>query len=365
MADMINTTAPKTRERWLDVLKLLAAYLIVVIHSAGNGYNAGPAERGGDWFVWLLLNTLPRCAVPLFLLITGIFVLGRPMELKKWRKKLLHFVVLLLFWNAFYITLSAFLWHRDTLTLRELAKQFLAIPVKLGPSGHLWYSYQLVWIYALAPFLFKLYKALTPVWCRRLVLVALLIPSLLTCYGQVFDLGGTQYLPSFGVSFHLGYLGILFLGRYLYDHVPNDPRLRRTALPLIVLGVGLTLLLSYAYYLKRGEVTHQYFGEMEIGVICYGAGVFVLFYRWKDRLQRMPDKLGRAVSWLAERAIGAYFLHCAIMWVLGSEITIFGQTLSRTGAWWSMLGYTLIIYTLSLAVVSILSMIPVIRKLVT
>lgn len=26
MADMINTTAPKTRERWLDVLKLLAAY---------------------------------------------------------------------------------------------------------------------------------------------------------------------------------------------------------------------------------------------------------------------------------------------------------------------------------------------------
>lgn len=37
MADMINTTAPKTRERWLDVLKLLAAYLIVVIHSAGNG----------------------------------------------------------------------------------------------------------------------------------------------------------------------------------------------------------------------------------------------------------------------------------------------------------------------------------------
>ena len=79
----------------------------------------------------------------------------------------------------------------------------------------------------------------------------------------------------------------------------------------------------------------------------------------------MPDKLGRAVSWLAERAIGAYFLHCAIMWGLGPEITIFGQTLSRTGAWWSMLVYTLIIYTLSLAVVSILSMIPVIRKLVT
>lgn len=94
MADMINTTTPTTRERWLDVLKLLAAYLIVVIHMVGDAYNAGPAERG-DWFAWLLINTLTRCAVPLFLLVTGIFVLGRPMELKKWRKKLLHFVVLL------------------------------------------------------------------------------------------------------------------------------------------------------------------------------------------------------------------------------------------------------------------------------
>lgn len=353
----------KPRERWLDVLKLLSSYLIIVIHSAGEAYSQGPAARS-DWFGYLLLNILPRCAVPVFLLITGIFVLGRPMEPKKWVRKLLHFLMLLLFWNTFYIILNAALWHRDMLTVSEIIKQMVALPVRRGPSGHLWYSYQLVWIYALAPFLFKLYNALSAVWQRRLILFTLFIPSLLTCYEQFFDLGGTLYLPSFGMSFHIGYMGILFLGRYLYDNLSGNSKLRCSAAPMVVLGIGITVLLSWAYYLKYGTITDQFFGEMEIGVICYGTGIFILAYQRKNFFQQIPDKFGRVISWLAERAIGIYFLHCAFMWWFGSEITLLWQTFSCTGTWWSMLCYALIIWVLSAVSVAVLSKIPGISSLV-
>ncbi len=354
---------PNTRERWLDVLKLLSSYLIVVIHSAGEAYSQGPTARA-DWFDYLLLSILPRCAVPVFLLITGIFVLGHPMEQKKWKRKLLHFLLLLLFWNTFYIVLNAALWHKDMLAAQEIIKQIIAIPVSRGPSGHLWYSYQLVWIYILAPFLFKLYEALTPMWQRRLILLTLFIPSLLTCYGQFFEFGGTEYLLSFGTSFHFDYMGILFLGRYLYENLSENSKLRCGAVSMIVLGIGITGLLSWAYYLRYSVVTDQFFGEMEIGVICYGTGIFILFYQLRSLFQKIPDKLGRLISWLAERNIGIYFLHCAFMWCLGPKITLFGQTFSCIGAWWSMLCYALIIWVLSAVSVAVLSKIPGVRSLV-
>lgn len=356
--------APKERERWLDVLKLLASYLIVMIHSVGTVYNRGPAGDS-NWLAYFLLNIFPRCAVPVFLLTTGIFVLGRPMDTKKWLKKLVHFLVLLVFWNAFYIVLDMLLHHRDTYSLAALLRSFASIPVKRGPSTPLWYSYQLVWIYALAPFFFKLHAALDRAWQRRLIVISLLLPSLLACYGQVFDLGGTVYSHSFVQIFYIGFMGFLFLGRYIYDYMPADSRLQKSAGLLIVLGLGLTALLCRLYLSKHGDVTHQYFSELSIGPLCYGTGVFILFYRGKAWFQAMPEKLGRAVSWLAERAIGIYFLHQTFIWCFGANITLFGVTVSRTGAWWSAVCYTLIVWALTVVSVVICSYLPGLRKLVT
>lgn len=355
---------PKERECWLDVLKLLASYLIVVIHSVGTVYNLGP-DNNSSWFSFFLLNVIPRCAVPVFLLATGIFVLGKPMGTKKWVKKLVHFLLLLLFWNAFYIILDMLLHHRDEFSLTALLRQFAAIPVKRGPSDPLWYAYQLVWIYSLAPFFFKLYSVLDRTWRQRLILVSLLIPCLLSCYDQVFDLGGQAYSHSFVQIFYIGFMGFLFLGRYLYDYAPADNRLKKAALPLIVLGFGLTMLLSWLYLVKHGKVTHQYFSELSIGPLLYGTGVFILFYRGKPAFQNMPEKLRHAVSWLAERAIGIYFLHHALIWYFGTSITIFGFTISRTGAWWSAILYTMFIWCIAAMTVSLLSYLPGIRKLVT
>lgn len=79
----------------------------------------------------------------------------------------------------------------------------------------------------------------------------------------------------------------------------------------------------------------------------------------------MPEKLGRAVSWLAERAIGIYFLHQTFIWYFGANITLFGVTVSRTGAWWSAVCYTLIVWALTVVSVVICSYLPGLRKLVT
>ena len=72
-----------------------------------------------------------------------------------------------------------------------------------------------------------------------------------------------------------------------------------------------------------------------------------------------------AVSWLAERAIGIYFLHQTFIWCFGANITLFGVTVSRTGAWWSAVCYTLIVWALTVVSVVICSYLPGLRKLVT
>lgn len=97
----------------LDILRVLACFGVITIHTAGSPIYHGMVEDGSLWwYECKLIDALVRWSVPVFVMLTGYFMLNPNKELtieNLFRKRVSRLVVALIFWTLFYaLTLH---WH--------------------------------------------------------------------------------------------------------------------------------------------------------------------------------------------------------------------------------------------------------------
>ena len=126
----------KPFDRGTAWMRLLAAYFVVLIHAA---WRFSAAE-----VIWL---SAARFSVPLFVIISGFYLLASPQPGRKLIEKTLRLLWLMLFWSAVY-----YLYVRLTGTMSggaaALAVYLLTQPV------HLWYLYAAAALYLFTPVFF-------------------------------------------------------------------------------------------------------------------------------------------------------------------------------------------------------------------
>lgn len=127
---------PRSFDSDIDLMRLLAAYFVVVIHATG-AVTPGSA----------LLTSLARFSVPLFVIISGYFMLRRPPEGRALANRILRLLALMLFWSAIYY-LYFRLCGQPYAGLRAAAVYLLTQPV------HLWYLYAAAVLYLFTPVFF-------------------------------------------------------------------------------------------------------------------------------------------------------------------------------------------------------------------
>lgn len=346
------------REFWLDVLKALAAPLIVLIHTVGSGYGNTPVQSG-RWFGYLILNAVPRCAVPIFIMISGILLIGREVTMGKVWHNVKKAVLLLMIWNAFYIFLQAILWGPE----EPIWRQIISIPVKRGPAGHLWYSYFLVWLYLFAPLISTLYKTLSKRMRMYFVLLTVIIPGVLDIYLKTLDINSRSTLYAYQLYMTLNYIGIMFLGRIIYDRAIQPRRPVRTYLGTAVLGLGVLIAGTYLYCQLHEIATDMYMSETQLLPVCYSAGLLGLASIYRDKLQIVTGPVRRTVEWLAQHALGIYFIHVFNIWTIGNiQLGNFSVAAENNGL--QAIFLCAIYYLVSVFEVALMDRIPILRKLV-
>ena len=347
------------RELWLDLLKVGSAFLVVLIHTIGPAYQTLPVGSD-EWVAVLWLNSIPLCAVPIFIMISGVLVLNREIPFSKMRKNLLHGVILLLFWNIFYIFLQAVLWGPK----ENILTSIIALPTQIGPSGHLWYAYFIVWFYLFSPVFGTMYRALTMRQRIYFSAISLFLPSALDLYSKEV-LHASATISSTALAMTINYMRMLFLGRIIYD--------LRTELSKKVMGVGGIVLAlgglssmvcaAYRYGIAYGTPTDQYFMETHFFAILYATGVFLAAAGLSKISFQIPALLRHMVTPLSQYSLGIYFLHCSVMWMMG-DIEFAGIIIQRNGTALSGFICCVTYYVLSVVAVCLIGQIPGLKKLV-
>ena len=93
---------------YLDLLRIMSVVMMVTLHISGVGMRADIGSF--DWHVCNIYDGLTHICVPVFIMISGAFLLDpeREYSIKKlYKVKILRIATAFVFWSAFYAVIRA------------------------------------------------------------------------------------------------------------------------------------------------------------------------------------------------------------------------------------------------------------------
>ena len=321
-----------------DVLKLLAALFVVMIHTASN--------FSGHLF-W---GALARFSVPVFVLISGHYMLSRQSYFSSIWKRCLHILVVMICWSALFLVY-------DVLTLQSFPQNFTAcVKYLLTQPVHLWYCYAIFALYLFTPVFLA--------FCRNASRQELEYGLGLTFFfgSIVVILLRSECFPTLNtvvdkmkLDCTLGFVFLYLAGYYLRVY-PLSSLHRRLLYLLGILGFVIT-------YLGTAWLSHGSEGPNDLLYSFFAPNVIVTslaVYVWiRYRHQKHPFR--DSSGWLHRLSVctpGIYFLHPMVI-----------LSFQRFAPWPDFPGtiplQTIAVFVISCGIVLLFQNIPVVKKLVS
>lgn len=305
-----------TRNFALDVLRVLACYMVIQVHT-GEFYYIGPVGNviNGDNAFWVnLYNSVCRSAVPLFVMLTGYFLLPVKDEPAQFfRKRFTRVIIPFIFWCIAYAFYQMF---RGQVDFATACLNILKIPVNFGTEvGHLWYVYMLMGLYLFAPIISPWLKTASRKsieFYLGLWGLTLLVPYIHLIFPEV--LGECHWNGTPMLYYFSGLLGYMILAYYLRTYASerkswNVP----VGLALLVVGYGITWYgfdkqLPIAEYVPQLEVT---WGYESINAAMVATGIFLLIKNIK--ISNPSSGIARLVTDISLKSYGIYLAHIMLL----------------------------------------------------
>jgi len=252
------------RNSTLDVLKLLASYMVVFIHITFYGK------------IGVAFDALARFAVPLFLVVSGFY--SYEITPKQIKKRIIHILQLIVLSVTVYVfwSLLPFLLRQNTQGLAQYFSQLLSIKRWLKffvfnvpfYTSHLWYLFAILYVYILyyLAAVFKIRKRV--IWATAVLLLGLhlFLGEILSVFGIVVPIPLVRNFALMGIPlFGLGLLAKAYEHKLL--HIPNY-----AIVICLIIGILETMLSRY------------FFGknELYIGSLFILLAIVVIFIKFPN-----------------------------------------------------------------------------------
>ena len=245
-----------SREVWIDWLRVIACFMVFVVHSTEPFYLGGQGSlilTEADAFWSSFFDSFMRSCVPLFVIASSYlqFPVRYP-TCEFFKRRAVRIIIPFAIWTAVY----AFVWGEPADNFRNLLLNFNY------SAGHLWCVYMLIGVYLLMPLLSKwaetvekkelqiylgicLFTTLIPIlrdWVSGHAVTVVYGPSGLPRQA-LFPLWGEASWNAYGLFYYFsGFLGYLLLGLYFRRFV-GELSWKKTllgAVPCYLVGFAVT-----------------------------------------------------------------------------------------------------------------------------
>lgn len=292
---------------WADLMRVLAIYLVVMIHTSGQLTNVWGKIPDVQWIIANVYGGVARIGVPLFFMLSGFLLLPRSESLGSfYGKRMVKIVVPFIVWSAIYIGMDCAANPGKCTT--DYLLQFILLK---RTYFHLWFLYSLASIYFILPLMRLMVRPGTDsrlLW--YLMLLWLIFQPVRTLMDQFlhFDININSQLA-------IGFLPYFFLG-HLLGSVPLTRRVLTWAGIVFMLGCAITVIGTYLMTRAGGQFNGYFYDYMTIGVIPAAAGGFVLLRRLSDVGFLATDRTHTFMRWASGGVFGVYLVHVLILWGL-------------------------------------------------
>lgn len=196
----------------IDTLRTIATLLVILLHVSAGYVITGKNNLTFDTSFWAgnIVNSFSRICVPLFVLISGMFLVGRKETFKQsYQKRASRILVPLISWTIIYILYRVAI---SFIADNPIDIKSLLASVILGrPFYHMWYLFMIIGLYLITPILNNsiYYASRNTLWTVAILL--LLFGMINSSYDQILN-----NKVSF-ILWFVNYLGYFILGYLIKD----------------------------------------------------------------------------------------------------------------------------------------------------
>jgi len=308
----------------IDTLRTISTILVIIIHVCAPVVTNSDTNSNLFW-ISNLLDSFSRVSVPIFVLISGYFLLNnKSFPIKRYLKILWP----LIFWTSFYL-----LYNHIPLYLKTQEIFISEIFHKLiygVPYYHLWYVYMLLGLYGITPLLIKYFAPLSSTRKLTLISIFFLFGILLRylCFIYSFEL---IFIFQF-----LEYVGYYALGGWL--KTANIRNFKKYLYFYILFSLSTSILVY--------QFNSFYFYEyLSLNVILATISIFIFFSQVKLK--------ENFLSKISPLTFGVYLVHPFIL-----------NRLQKLNLNFSILELIVMCSLLSVMIIYFFNKVPILKKVI-
>lgn len=339
----------KERICYLDLLKIIAIFFVVVIHvTAENWYTE---TDNVYWVVNNSYNALSRWSVPVFVMVSGALFLSRDISVKTmFAKYIPRILLILLIWGLYY-----WLYATNNWTIQNLWDSFVKLCSGEAYS-HLWYLYMVIGLYLVTPILRLFVKNAEKQTIEYAVLLFFVLQVIIPYISKFIPAINSFYnmLNIFPLTKYI----IFYLGGYYFSQYDLSRSKRLILYISSIVLLFATMINSDVVSYNAGTPKGNY-GIFSIGTSLMAFSVFVFVKRLEPILTN-STVLNRAISLLGPLTFGIYLLHFRIDKLLLG----FGLNSNFIHPILGVPIISILVFLITAFIVYLLSKIPYIRRLV-
>jgi len=277
----------------LDLLRIFSCISIIALHESGFISN--------HYKYWSFVSTIVRPALWVFLMLSGFFILSKPIKSipSFYFQKILKLLVPLVVYAFIYQTMWDIGTNRSISQVLGLISWRQIVSGTVPWADHFWFIYTLLGLYLAAPFLNDWFHKMTNKRFADLLILSLVfltIPPLLqNAFGfkiNVTVIFGTEFFS----YFILGY-AILRLELFKYKK-------------FVYIGGVLSFILTYIFNYISIFVPNLY--TSSLNMLFSSIFLFVLFYNSK-LLVNAPKLVCRLIKYISDSTYSIFLIHIFVM----------------------------------------------------
>ena len=334
---VVQTKAKTNHDTDTDLMRIVASFFVVLIH-------ASSAEGVG-----MAYNALARFSVPVFVLISGYYLLRRPPSGFRMAQRIGSLVGIHVLWSGLYYVFYRLMGDLPRGTAGGVIRYLLTQPT------HLWYLYALAGLWLLLPPLQTFAGHASEAAYRYTLWVTGILGTAVTLgvrsgISDVFS----AFVENTKLPYAMGFVFLFLMGGYLYRFP-----VKRERIFYIAGAVGMAVTMLSALLLPRDMAVSLALSFYAPGTVLAAIG----FFLWIKRTYAE-----RALAWrgaspvlklLAAAGGGVYLLHPMILRLYDQWIA---PLFSAGMGWLSIPLAAVWAFAVSLAIVMLLRKIPYVKR---
>lgn len=307
---------------WIECIRVLSTFLVVMQHSISSVWTTLPPETS-EWKIINLVFLISRCAVPVFFMCSGMGMLAKKRSIESiFKKNILGLLKIYIAWMVVFGVRDGISLIQEGYGIRIVLNAFIK-DIVFG-QYHTWFIMTLIGLYLITPLLYEI--IIRDELMKYFLILSILFTVIIPFIGKLDGSGRLNTtFETINMRFVVGYVMYYVLGYYIFcitgaghhaqiislqgrSHFTAYTTSRKKAFiataMLFVVSVLTAFIISSIASIRNGEATQTVYGEFTPLGLIINASFLMLF-----QVLIVSEKNNKWISLVGSCGIGIYLMH--------------------------------------------------------